>query len=169
MIASAVVRRTANTDPERSDVMKDTIESIVVIARPVEVVFAAVTKPVEWPSWSSTVTSVRGPAAASLEAGGEFTVVAKLLGRKFQSPAVVTEFVPNELLIYRSSSGPLPSTFTWRFEVVAEGTRVVQTVVADEELAGRFFKLAYPLVERIFIRQMAADLATLKDLLESAA
>ena len=111
--------------------------------------------------------AVRGPQSGRLEAGVPFTVVAKLLGRQFATEAVVTDFEPDKLLAYASTGGPMPSTWTWRFEAVPEGTRVVQVATADEELAGRFFRLAWPLVVRVFRRQMAADLATLKDLLEA--
>jgi uncharacterized membrane protein len=143
----------------------DTIESSVSIARPVREVFDHVANPTTWPAWSTTVTSVKAPPGG-LEPGAEFTVVAKLLGRRFTTHASVTEFEVGHLLSYASTSGPVPSTFTWRFEEVPDGTRVVQSVIGDEDRIGRFFRLAFPLVERIFRRQMAADLATLKDLLE---
>jgi hypothetical protein len=66
-----------------------------------------------------------------------------------------------------STTGPLPHEFIVRFEPVPDGTRVIQTVVADQDQAGGFFKLAYPLVEKIFARQAAADLQTLRDVLEA--
>jgi hypothetical protein len=63
----------------------------------------------------------------------------------------------------------MPATWTWRFEEVPEGTQLVQTAVADDDRAGRFFRIAWPIIERVFRRQMTAELATLKDVLEAQA
>ena len=50
------------------------------------------------------------------------------------------------------------------FEPADGGTRFTQTFEAE---IGGFFKLAEPLVGRAIRRQMDADMATLKDLLEA--
>jgi hypothetical protein len=73
----------------------------------------------------------------------------------------------NRLLAYQSTSGPVPSTFTWRFQSSENGTVVTQTVSGDDEQVGTFFRLGFPLIEAAYRRQATADLATLKDLLES--
>jgi uncharacterized membrane protein len=143
------------------------IETTIVIERPVERVFDYVVRPENWPTWSSTVIAVTVPEAGRLQADARFNVVAKLLGRQFDSEEVVTDFEPDKVLAYTTASGPMPGTWTWRFEAGPEGTRLVQTAVADEDRAGRFFKIAWPIGERIFRRQMAAELATLKDVLEA--
>ena len=142
------------------------VETTIVIERPVHLVFAYVTAPENWPTWSSTVIAVNVREPGPLHEDATFTVVAKLLGRQFDSEEVVTDFQPGELFAYTTKSGSMPGSWTWRFEDVPEGTRLVQTAVADEERAGRFFRISWPVVERIFRRQMAAELATLKDILE---
>lgn len=147
--------------------MRREVEASIEIACPVEQVFSYVTTPDNWPTWSSPVISVRSAQPGPLLTGVAFTVVAKLVGRQFETHSTVTNHEPNRLLAYHSTSGPVPSTFTWRFEPVEGGTRLTQTVVADEERTTGFFKLAFPLVEAAYRRQMAADLSTLKDLLES--
>jgi uncharacterized protein YndB with AHSA1/START domain len=142
-----------------------TLESSIDIARPVEQVFPYVTTPGHWPQWSSPVIEVRSQREGQLGPDTTFTVVAKLVGRQFETECQVTDYEVDRLLGYTSASPP--STFSWRFEPVAGGTRVTQTVTADEAHAGRFFRLAFPLVEAAYRRQMAADLATLKDLVET--
>jgi uncharacterized protein YndB with AHSA1/START domain len=144
------------------------VEHSTDIARPPEEVFPFVTNPEHWPQWSALVIAVRSEPPGPLTANGTFTVVAKLLGRQFETHSRVTEVVENRLLAYTSTSGPVPSAFTWRFDPTDAGTRVTETVSTDdEEVVGAFFRLAFPLIEAAGRRQMKADLATLKDLLEA--
>jgi uncharacterized protein YndB with AHSA1/START domain len=143
------------------------VEHSIDIARPPEEVFAYVTNPEHWPQWSGPVIEVRPEHPGPLTANGTFTVVAKLVGRQFETHSTVTEVVENRLLAYTSTSGPVPSTFTWRFDPTKTGTRLTQTVSTDDEQVGTFFRLGFPLIEAAYRRQMAADLATLKDLLQS--
>jgi uncharacterized protein YndB with AHSA1/START domain len=144
------------------------VEDSIDIARSPEEVFTYVTNPQHWPQWSGPVMEVRSGQPGPLTANGTFTVVAKLVGRQFETDSKVTEVVENQLLTYTSTSGPVPSTFTWRFDPTDAGTRVTQTVSTDDEqVVGAFFRLGFPLIEAAYRRQMAADLATLKDLLEA--
>jgi uncharacterized protein YndB with AHSA1/START domain len=144
------------------------VEDRIDIARPPEEVFAYVTNPEHWPQWSGPVIEVRSEHPGPLTADATFTVVAKLVGRQFETESRVTEVVKNRLLAYTSTSGPVPSTFTFRFDPTDAGTRVTQTVSTDDEqVVGVFFRLGFPLIEAAYRRQMAVDLATLKDLLEA--
>jgi hypothetical protein len=61
--------------------------------------------------------------------------------------------------------GPIPNQeWTYTFEEVAGGTYLTRAVEGEP---GSFFKLADPLIERFFKRQIKSDLETLKDLLEA--
>jgi uncharacterized protein YndB with AHSA1/START domain len=143
-----------------------TLESSIEIARPVDQVFPYVTTPEHWPQWAGPVIDVQSQPKGQLGPDSTFTVVAKLVGRQFEAECQVTGYEVDRLLAYTSASPP--STFSWHFEPVAGATRVTQTVTADEGPAGKFFRLAFPIVEAAYRRQMAADLATLKDLIETA-
>ena len=148
--------------------MRDQIENSVDIGRPVSEVFPYVVTPAHWPQWAGPVIAVETDTQPGpLHPDEEFTVVSKLMGRQLDTKYRVIELRENQILQYVSTTGPLPHEFIVRFEPVADGTRVTQTVVADQDQAGGFFKLAYPLVEKIFSRQSAADLQTLKDVLEA--
>ena len=135
------------------------IETTIVIERPVESAFDYVVKPASWPTWSSMVIAVRTVEARPLHANARFTVTAKLLGRQFDSDEAVTDFEPGKLLAYTTVTGSMPATWTWRFQEVPEGTRLVQIAVGDDDRAGRFFRIAWPIIERVFRRQIAAVLA----------
>jgi uncharacterized protein YndB with AHSA1/START domain len=148
--------------------MQDEVKNSIEIRRPVNEVFAYVVTPSHWPQWAGPVIAVNtSTQAGPLQPDEEFTVVSKLMGKQLDTKYRVTELTENRVLQYVSISGPLPHEFTVAFEPVSAGTRVTQTVVADQDQAGGFFKLAYPLVEKIFSRQAAADLNTLKDVLEA--
>ena len=144
------------------------VEDSMEIARPVGQVFAYVTNPEHWSQWSGPVINVRSAQPGPLTPDATFTVVAKLVGRQFETESTVTGYEPNRLLAYQSTSGPVPSTFTWRFEPSGAGTRLTQVVSTDDEQVGRFLRLGFPLIEAAYRRQMSADLATLKDLLEGS-
>jgi uncharacterized protein YndB with AHSA1/START domain len=144
------------------------VEDSVEIARPPEEVFAYVTNPEHWSQWSSPVIEVRRAQSGPLTPHATFSVVAKLVGRQFETESRVTDLEPNRLLAYQSISGPVPSNFVWRFEPSSAGTRLSQTVSTDDEQVGTFFRLGFPLIEAAYRRQMSADLATLKDLLEGS-
>jgi uncharacterized protein YndB with AHSA1/START domain len=143
------------------------VQDSIEIARPVEQVFTYVTNPAHWAQWSGPVIDVRWQQPGQLTPDAIFTVVAKLVGRQFETQSQVTEFEPNRLLAYHSTSGPVPSTFTWRFEASGTGTRLTQTVSTDDEQVGTFFRLGFALIEAAYRRQMTADLTTLKEVLES--
>jgi len=148
--------------------MRDQIENSVDIRRPITEVFPYVVTPSHWPQWAGPVIAVdTATQPGPLQPDEEFTVVAKLMGRQLDTKYRVTKLEEHRVLQYVSTTGPLPHQFTFSFEPVSEGTRVTQTVVADQDEAGGFFKLAYPLAKKIFAHQSAADLATLKDVLES--
>ncbi|MDF2968130.1 MAG: hypothetical protein K0Q93_1908 [Nocardioidaceae bacterium] len=148
--------------------MRDQVENSVEIRRPVNDVFPYVVTPAHWPQWAGPVIAVdTGTQSGRLHPDEEFTVVSKLMGRQLDTKYRVIEFEENHILHYVCTTGPLPHEFIVRFEPVTNGTRVTQTVVADQDQAGGFFKLAYPLVEKIFARQSAADLQTLRDVLEA--
>ena len=67
-------------------------EVSVEIARPVEEVFAYVTDPGYWSQWSGPVIEVRRAQLGPLALDATFTVVAKLVGRQFETESRVTGY-----------------------------------------------------------------------------
>ena len=141
------------------------IEESVEINRPPEEVFAYVADPGHLPEWSGIVQEVRKEAQGQPREGDRYTSVAKFLGRRFETPLEVTAHDPPRRHSDRSTGGPFPQEYTYILEEVAGGgTRL--TLVAEGEPGG-FFRLVGPLLQRAGSRQFRADLATLKDLLET--
>jgi hypothetical protein len=80
----------------------------------------------------------------------------------------IVECVPNRYLTIKSITGVAPSLISYRFEPVEGGG----THVSLEEIIyflGGFLGFAEPVVISLIRRQIAHDLLTLKDILESAA
>jgi uncharacterized membrane protein len=142
-------------------------EASVEIERAVEQVFDYVTDLHNLPEWAGSVIEVRDVQRATSDRlceGDRFTAVAKFLGRQFEMPCEVTEYLANRQFSFRSTGGPVPQTFTYLFEPTLEGTHLTQSVEAEP---GTFFRLAGPLFEAAGRRQINNDLQTLKDLLEA--
>ncbi len=140
------------------------IEVSVEIDRPREEVFAYVANPQNLPEWSGMVLEVHEETEGQLQEGGRLTVVAKFLGRRFETPYEWTSHDPDRLFKDRAAGGPIPDQdWTYTFEEVSESTTRLTRKVEGEP--GGFFKFADPLIERALKRQVRADLETLKDLL----
>ena len=86
------------------------------------------------------------------------------LSRKIEMYGEYTEYIPNKKFACKSISGPFPAGGSLTFEEVDGGTKVTQ--ITEVEPRG-FFKITEPLLIRMFKRQSEAELANLKDLLES--
>jgi hypothetical protein len=86
------------------------------------------------------------------------------VGRRIESEIEFTEYEPNHRYATKSTSGPFPMESRVTFERIEGGTRVNATLVGEP---GGFFKLAEPLLVSMIKRQFDADLANLKDLMES--
>ena len=142
-------------------------EASIEIERPVEQVFDYTTNPENLPEWAGPVIEVRDVQRATpdrLQEGDKFTAVAKFLGRRFEAPCEVTDYVSIRQFSFRSTGGPVPQEFTYTFEPTLEGTFFTQSVEVEP---GTFFRLTGPLFEAAGRRQINNDLETLKDLLEA--
>ena len=140
-------------------------EHTVVIERPVEEVFAFTTDPHNESLWQSTSLETEQMTEGEVDVGTTFRNISKFLGRRIESTYQVTVNEPPRKQCVRITSGPLPGAACYFYEPADGGnTRFTQTFETD---VGGFFKLAEPLVARAIRRQMEADMATLKDLLEA--
>ncbi len=140
-------------------------EHTVVIERPIEEVFAFATDPDKASLWQSTSLGTEQTSEGPVGVGTTFRDTSKFLGRRIESTYEVTENDPPHRQCMRITSGPIPGSGCYLFEPAGGGsTRFTQTFEAE---AGGFFRLAEPLVGRAIRRQIEADMATLKDLLEA--
>ncbi len=142
------------------------IEHSIVINRPIEEVFAFLNDEQNDPKWQSGVLEAEQTSEGPVGVGTTVQEVRKFLGRRIESTYEITEYVPNEKVSSKATSGPIPFKLSTTFDPVEEGTRV--TVVGEAEPGG-FFKLAESVVSRTFANSLEADFDNLKAILEAGA
>jgi carbon monoxide dehydrogenase subunit G len=140
------------------------IEERITINRPIEEVFAYVSDFRTVSQWQSGVVDVRLTPEGPVGVGTRATFVRVFLGRKLEMTAEMVEYQPPTKQVFKTISGPTPTTVSRRFEATAEGTAI--TMVVEAHVEG-VFELAEPLVDRSLRRAIEADFGTLKGLLES--
>jgi uncharacterized protein YndB with AHSA1/START domain len=133
------------------------------INRPVEEVFAYVTDPAKVPESNSIVLEAKAEQPGPLVVGSRIHMVVRLLGRRIEHTAEVTEFEPNRKFAQKADF-PFPGGITISVEPTAAGTRLTTRLVMEP---GGFFKLAEPILGRILKKQFQAQADTLKELLEA--
>ena len=142
------------------------VEASVVINRPVEEVFAFVTNPENDPQWLSGMLESEQTSEGPKGVGTTEQGVAQIVGQRIEWTAEVTEYEPNKKVKHKVTAGPISAEQSQIFEPVEGGTRF--TLVLEGETGG-FFRLAEPIVIRILQRDLEANVANLKDILEAGA
>jgi carbon monoxide dehydrogenase subunit G len=141
-------------------------EASVVINRPVEEVFEFVTNPKNDLLWQSGVLESEQTSEGPMGVGTTLRSVSQSMGRRMEGTWEVIEYKANKKITTKAASGPISAETSLAFEPVEGGTRI--SLVGEGETGG-FFRLAEPIVVRIFQRDLEASLATLKDILEAEA
>jgi carbon monoxide dehydrogenase subunit G len=139
-------------------------ESSTFINRPPQEVFDYVTNPANYAKWSSGIQSAEWTSDGPPGVGSTVKGVAKFLGRKIEFVTEITGWDPPNLWRVKSVGGPIPFESTSKFEAQGDGTLLTETFQGE---LGGFFKLAEGLVGKQFEKQIEAERAALKLLLES--
>jgi uncharacterized membrane protein len=140
------------------------IETSVKINRPVEVVFSFVSNVENDCKWSLGTLENKFTSDGPIGEGSSFKEITMFLGRRIESIGEYIEFIPNKKIVCKVKSGPIPAEGIFNFEDSNDGTKITMTMEIE---IGKFFKLAKPLIVRMFKRQLEAEYQNLKDLLES--
>jgi uncharacterized membrane protein len=114
------------------------VEESIQINRPLEEVFDYTANPENLPEWTGPVIEVcdvRKSSSGQLQEGDTFTVVAKFLGRRFESPQEVSAYEPNRRVSFRSTGGPFPQQFIHAVEEVAGGCALRKPLRASRAAA----------------------------------
>jgi uncharacterized protein YndB with AHSA1/START domain len=140
-----------------------TFENEIVINRPMEVVFAAVTDIPGWRRWQPKLLESRQTTPEPVRVGTQAVTVRANFGQRFEIRVDVTEFVPNHLFAFQSVSGPMTVKIRMTLAPVAGGTRLHQLT---EGAPHGVFNVATPVLARPLKKEMPDGLARLKALLE---
>jgi uncharacterized protein YndB with AHSA1/START domain len=138
----------------------------VMVERPPEAVFAAVTDVAHHTDWARGPEEITGISDDPVRLGTTWQQVGKLLGRKIVSKMQVNTYEENHKFGF-GSDRPFPVQLLFTLEPVPGGTEL--RVHASGEPANVFGKVAMPLLTRSLERQMESDLYALKAILEDQA
>ena len=139
-------------------------ETAVRIERPVEDVFDYVSDPLDFPRWNSAVQSVRETAPGE-GAGATYLMERELPGGRAENELEVIDSDRPTSFAIRTTSGPTPFTYRYRFSADDDGT--LMELSAEVELSGLASALG-PLGSRVVKRGVDSNFADLKRILEAA-
>jgi hypothetical protein len=128
------------------------------IPAPRDAVAAYATDPAHDPDWIGGITRVRVLTEGPFGVGTRLERTAGFLGRSFDYTLEVGEHDPGRLVAMRSVAGPFPMAVRYEFEDAAGGT-LVRIRVSGE--AGRYYRIAEPLVAAGVRRNLGRDLRRL--------
>jgi len=138
------------------------VERSITINAPVEKVFSYITDPSKEPEWQSGAIEVRDIRGQGV--GQRYGWTYKIMGISFKGETEVTEYIPNQRYVHRSTGG-IVSTFTFNFKAEGSGTRLDLEVeyTIPVPVLGKF---AERMVLRGTEREADHGTATVKDILE---
>ena len=140
-------------------------EESIVIARPVNTVFEYLADFSNIPQWRGAVAESSMKTDGPVGVGTRFETVSQFLGRRSASIQEVTDYEPDAKLAYVGDGGPIGAIkATYLFSAEDGGTRID---FVGEANPGGLFKLLEPLIGPLARRQIRADNARLKRVLES--
>ena len=138
----------------------------IVIGRPRDEVAAFASNPDNATTWYENITRVEWKSPKPVAVGSKIAFVARFLGRSLEYTYEVTELVPGERFVMRTSEGPFPMETTYTWGDAAGGTWM--TLRNRGEPTG-FTKMGAPLMASAMRRANRKDLARLKTHLEGSA
>lgn len=139
-------------------------EKSISIDRPQQEVFDFVTTLSNDSKWQSSIESVERTSDGPIGVGSTWRYTTKFLGRKSETEIQMTSYDPPHQSSVKAISGPVPFENTHKFESNGNGTKL--SIIGQAEIGG-FFKMAEGLASKQIEKQMDADLAALKKMLEA--
>jgi carbon monoxide dehydrogenase subunit G len=139
-----------------------TFENTVMIARPIEDVFAFLSDLENIPKWNYAIVETRKISEGPVGVGTTYHQVRSVPSQSEERLEITTYDPPRQLEI-QGQLGPFASRLVYALDATGEGTRVTNTV--ELELGGPVRLLGRVAVPRVR-EAVAANLGRLKELLE---
>jgi uncharacterized protein YndB with AHSA1/START domain len=138
----------------------------IVIARPVEVVFAYISNYKHDSQWRAGIIEMTQTTPGRTQIGTKTREVARFFGKKRVTPAEITQYEPNRKVAFAGlMANSVPVSGSRTVERRGDQTRFIYQ--AKVELSG-FSLLVEPLMAAILRRRFMSDLRCLKERLEGA-
>ena len=130
----------------------------IVIAHPVERVFATIADVTTHPRWQQGLVRTETVGAAPASVGARGVEVRRMIGREVGFPYEITVYAPPHRWGFRVLEGPVRLAVVLTFTSCDEGTRIQSTLQVPGVLG--------PLVGRMLLSQQRRNYARLKMMLE---
>lgn len=140
------------------------VEVTIEVDRPAGEVFAFVADFANNPRWQRGMRECRWTSSPPHGTGSTYEQRARFLGRDVVSTFRVVDHEPGRRVRITSVAGSFPITVTRTVEPIGARRSRVSAVIEGE--AGRFFRLAGPLLRPLVARSVRGDYARLRRLLE---
>lgn len=152
---------TASIEMESNMVL---IEETIALNLPIAEVFAFVADQTNAPAWQKGLLSVQKTTEGPVGVGTTHAFERIIMGRKGTASNVYTQYVPQELVAFQSTSGPLQFHALYRTTPRGSGTKL--TCEMELESGRGLSGLMLPLIAKIIRKEMKANFLTLRDVLE---
>ncbi|MDJ0355707.1 SRPBCC family protein [Paenarthrobacter sp. PH39-S1] len=140
------------------------IEESTVLNLPVGDVFAFVADQNNAPAWQKGLLRVQKTTEGPIGVGTTHVFERKLMGRKTTATNVYTQYSPDDIVAFKSTSGPVQ--FHASYTTTAGGSGTKLTCRMEIESGRGLSGLMLPLIAMSINKEMKANLLTLKALLE---
>jgi uncharacterized membrane protein len=142
------------------------VEASSVVKRPLKEVGDYMNDVKTWPEWQGMVLEAEATKETPERVGSTYRGVNHFLGQRLEWTAEIIAYEPYKSSSMRIVAGPQTIEQTTTLEEVEGGTKV--TVVSEAEPAPGMFKLAGPVVVRLYGRELQKNVELLKEILEAA-
>ncbi|HEX8982460.1 MAG TPA: SRPBCC family protein [Ktedonobacterales bacterium] len=136
----------------------------VTINCPVEAAFAFAHDPATFPQWQPAVVESRQTSPGPMGVGATGVNVRKVMGQRVESTFEITSYTQNQVLVVKSTSGPVAYEITYSFQPVDGGTRLLLHFQGEPQ---GIFKAAERVLAPTIKKDFDEDYQRLKALLES--
>lgn len=139
----------------------------ITINRPRQEVWDFVRIPDNQVLWQSNLIEYESESDGDPKVGDQDRGVVKAAGRKIEWTSEIIQADLGKTMAMKSIEAPFP--FTWRMELEDDGDQTHVTIHAETESLGGFFgKIGDPLVNKMYARDVKANLENLKEILEAS-
>jgi hypothetical protein len=140
------------------------IEETTVLNLPVGDVFAFVADQNNAPAWQKGLLSAQRTTEGPVGVGTTHAFGRKMMGRKVTVTNVYTQYVPEEIVAFKSTSGPIQFQALYKTATGESGTKL--TCRFELESGRGLSGLMLPLIAKSIKKEMKSNFVTLKVLLE---